>query len=339
MIVRNVPQVTVVVPVFNSAGTIAEVVERVNVALNEYQHNFVLVNDGSTDGSYEVCLRMAESDPRIGFISFFRNYGQLSAILAGLRAADGEIVIVMDDDLQNPPEEAPKLLAAIQQGYDFVFGKPIGRMQQSLGRRLGSYLNRKMSEVVFNKPKGLYASSYYAITQRLAQAIVRYDGPYPYISGFIFRTTSNGCNVAVEHHPRKRGESGYTLTKLIGLWLRGLTNFSVVPLRLSMLVGFTASLIGLVVLFYILLLKIYAWDQVSAGWTSTIGTVLLSSGVQLFSLGVLGEYVGRIFLLLNKQPQYTVREMFNCTEENHDRRHRGDRLRGTIPDRALGKPA
>ena len=235
-------------------------------------------------------------------------------LLAGLRAADGEIVIVMDDDLQNPPEEAHKLLSAIREGHDFVFGTPIGKMQQSLGRKLGSYLNRKMSEVLFGKAKGLYASSYYAITQQLARAIVKYDGPYPYISGLIFRTTSSGCNVPVEHHPRRHGQSGYTLAELIGLWMRGLTNFSVLPLRLSMLVGLTATVIGMTVLAYILLLKIFAWEQVSIGWTSTIGTILLSSGVQLFSLGMLGEYVGRIFLLLNKQPQYTIKEMFNCPD-------------------------
>lgn len=137
-------------------------------------------------------------------------------------------------------------------------------------------------------------------------------GPYPYISSFIFRTTSNGCNVPVLHHSRAHGRSGYTLRKLIGLWMRGLTNFSVVPLRLSMLIGFAATLVGLVVLGYILLYKLYARDQVTSGWTSTIGTLLLSSGVQLFSLGMLGEYVGRIFLLLNKEPQYAIKEMFNC---------------------------
>ncbi len=243
-----------------------------------------------------------------------------SAIFAGLRAADGETVIVMDDDLQNPPEEVHKLLARIREGYDFVFGTPLGKMEQPLGRRLGSYLNRRMSEVLFGKPKGLYASSYYAITQQLAREIVKYDGPYPYISGFIFRTTSNGCNVPVEHHPRSHGESGYTLRKLIGLWLRGCTNFSVVPLRMSMFVGFAATVIGMMVLFYLLVLKFFAWDEVSAGWTSMIGTVLLSSGVQLFSLGMLGEYVGRIFLLLNKEPQYTIKETFNFgCNENHRR--------------------
>jgi polyisoprenyl-phosphate glycosyltransferase len=309
------PQVTVVVAVYNSERTIAELVERMNVVLKDYDHNFVLVDDGSTDQSYPVCLRLAESDSRVRFISFFRNYGQLSAILAGLRAADGEIVIVMDDDLQNPPEEAHKLLAAMRQGYDFVFGTPIGKPRQPLARRLGSYLNRKMCELLFSKPNGLYASSYYAITQQLAQAIVTYDGPYPYISGFIFRTTSNGCNVPVLHHPRSHGKSGYTLPKLVGLWIRGLTNFSVVPLRLSMLVGFTATVFGVMVLCYILLLKLCAWEQVSAGWTSTMGTVLLSSGIQLFSLGVLGEYVGRIFLLLNKQPQYAIKETFNCHQQ------------------------
>ncbi len=324
------PHVSVVVPVYNSERTIAELVERMNLQLHDCEHNFVLVNDGSRDRSYQICRGLADSDPRVKFISFFRNYGQLSAIFAGLREADGEVIIVMDDDLQNPPEEVHKLLAAINQGYDFVFGAPIGTTRQPLGRRVGSYLNRKMSEYLFEKPKGLYASSYFAMTRQLAREIVKYDGPYPYISGFIFRTTSNGCNVPVEHRPRQHGESGYTFGKLIGLWLRGFTNFSVVPLRLSVFVGLTSTAMGIIVLIYILVHKILAWDVVATGWTSIIGTVLLSSGVQLFCLGMLGEYVGRIFLLLNRKPQYTIKEALNCsasrTARSNSARHTFENL-------------
>jgi len=306
------PHVSVVVPVYNSEKTIAELVERINAQLHDYKHNFVLVNDGSRDRSYQICRGLADADPRVKFISFFRNYGQLSAIFAGLREADGEVIIVMDDDLQNPPEEVHKLLAAMRQSYDFVFGAPIGKMKQPLGKRVGSYLNRKMSEYLFEKPKGLYASSYFAITRQLAREIVKYEGPYPYISGFIFGTTSNGCNVPVEHHPRPHGGSGYTLGKLIGLWLRGFTNFSVVPLRISVFVGLSSTVTGIIVLIYILMRKFLVWDEVTTGWTSIIGTVLLCSGVQLFCLGMVGEYVGRIFLLLNRKPQYTIKETLNC---------------------------
>jgi len=309
--VTRSPEISIVVPVYNSEKTVGELVRRMNEQLRDAAHEFILVDDGSRDQSYQVCRRLAETDPRVKLIAFFRNYGQLSAIMAGLRAASGAIIVVMDDDMQNPPEEVHKLIATIRNGYDFVFGTPAGKMQQSLGRRLGSYLNLKTSEYLFGKPKGMYASSYYAITRTLACEIVKYDGPYPYISGFIFRTTSNGCNVPVEHLPRASGRSGYTFSRLFGLWLRGFTNFSVVPLRLSMLLGLSTAAAGSLFLIYILVRKVLGWDQITAGWTSTIGTTLLCSGVQLLCLGMLGEYVGRIFLLLNKKPQYSIRETWN----------------------------
>jgi undecaprenyl-phosphate 4-deoxy-4-formamido-L-arabinose transferase len=310
------PSVTVVVPVYNSEKTIAELVARMDRQLAGCDHDFVLVNDGSYDRSYTICRALAESDPRVKFLSLFRNFGQLNAILAGLRIADGEIIVVLDDDLQNPPEEVHKLLAAIGEGYDFVFGIPAGPVEQTLARRVGSYLNHRMSELVFGKPRDLYVSSYYAITRALAREVIRYDGPYPYISGFIFRTTSHGCNVPVAHHARESGRSGYTARKLVGLWLRGFINFSVVPLRLAILVGLVAVTVGGGLCVLIVVHRLLAWDTIREDWTSITATVVFCCGVQLVFLGMLGEYVGRIYLLLNKKPQYTVREAFNCQGPN-----------------------
>jgi undecaprenyl-phosphate 4-deoxy-4-formamido-L-arabinose transferase len=319
--------VTVVVPVYNSEKTIGELVLRLNVQLRGYEHDFVLIDDGSYDRSYTICRELAENDPRIKFLRFFRNFGQLNAILAGLRAAEGDVVVVMDDDLQNPPEEVHKLLTAIEQGYDFVFGTPRGRMKQSLGRRLGSYFNHKMSEFLFQKPRGLYASSYYALTRQLAQEVVKYDGPYPYISGLIFRITANGCNVPVSHYPRETGRSNYTVRKLVGLWLRGFMNFSIVPLRIAALVGLAAAVTGGVFSIFIIIHKLLNWDSIKEGQTTIIAAVIFCSGVQLLCLGMLGEYVGRIYLLLNKKPQYTIREAFNCPTQ------------GTAGDHATPQPA
>jgi undecaprenyl-phosphate 4-deoxy-4-formamido-L-arabinose transferase len=308
----RLPSVTVVVPVYNSEKTIGALVTRMDGELRDYDHDFVLIDDGSFDGSYSICRTLAENDPRIKFLHFFRNFGQLNAILAGLRAARGDVIVVMDDDLQNPPEEVHKLLAPIGHGYDFVFGTPCGRMKQSPARRLGSYLNLKMSEFLFHKPRGLYASSYYALTAALAREVVKYEGPYPYISGLIFRTSSNGCSVPVEHRWRENGRSNYTLRKLVGLWLRGLMNFSIVPLRIAALVGLAAAVMGGVFCIFIILHKLMDWDSIKEGRTSIIGAIVFCSGVQLLCLGVLGEYIGRIYLLLNKKPQYTIKEAFNC---------------------------
>jgi undecaprenyl-phosphate 4-deoxy-4-formamido-L-arabinose transferase len=306
------PRVTVVVPVYNSEKTIAELVARMDEQLRGYEHDFVLVDDGSYDRSYAICRTLAEQDPRVRFLSFFRNFGQLNAILAGLRAAAGDVIVVMDDDLQNPPEDVHKLLEAIGQGNDFVFGVPQGQMSQPLGRRLGSFLNMKMSEVVFGKPRGLRVSSYYAITRAVAREVIRYEGPYPYISGFIFRTTSHGCNVTVEHRARASGRSNYTFRKLVGLWLRGFMNFSVVPLRLAGVVGLVTAVLGGLLCAFIVVHKLLAWDSIREGQTSIIAAIVFFSGVQLLCLGMLGEYVGRTYLLLNRKPQYSIREAWNC---------------------------
>jgi undecaprenyl-phosphate 4-deoxy-4-formamido-L-arabinose transferase len=310
------PDISVVIPVYNSENTIAEVVRKMSEELKgKYDFNFVLVNDGSSDGSYSICRGLAEKDKRVKFVSFFKNFGQLNAILAGMREADGKTVIVMDDDLQNPPSEVHKLIDAIHTGYDFVFGTPKGKMQQSLFRKLGSRFSAKMAEVVFEKPKGLYASSYYAMRKEVAREVVKYDGPYPYISGFIFMITHNGVNIPVEHHARKIGKSNYDMKKLIKLWLNGLTNFSILPLRIATYMGFASAGVGLISLVYIVLRKLLMPALIMPGWTSVSAMVLFFGGVQLLALGMLGEYVGRIFLLMNRNPQYTIREKFNCDEE------------------------
>ncbi len=328
---RSLPSVSVVVPVYNSEKTISELVTRMNDQLHGYEHEFVLVNDGSYDRSYAICRALAANDPRIKFLSFFRNFGQLNAILAGLRVADGDVLVVMDDDLQNPPEEVHKLLGAIHQGYDFVFGTPSKGMEQSLGRRLGSYLNHKMAEIVFGKPRDLRASSYYAITRAVAQEVVKYDGPYPYLSGLIFRTTPNGCNVPVEHQRRANGRSNYTFRKLVGLWLRGFMNFSIVPLRLTALVGLAAAVMGGIFGVLIIVHKLQAWDKIKEGQTSIIAAIVFCAGVQLLCLGMLGEYVGRIYLLLNKKPQYTIKEAFNAPQCGSKSDHRGRHEPGAAP--------
>jgi glycosyltransferase involved in cell wall biosynthesis len=305
--------ISVVVPVYNSEKTIGQLVTELQKELEgKYSYNIVLVNDGSNDSSPQICRGFAERDHHVRFISFYKNFGQLSAILAGLREADGEIIVVMDDDLQNPPAEIHKLIDAVRQGYDFVFGASTSRPQQSYWRNVVSYLNAKMNEVVFQKPKGLRVSSYYAIRQGVAREVTKYDGPFPYISGFIFRTTTNGCNIPLQHNARQHGRSGYGLFKLLRLSLNGLTNFSILPLRLSVWVGFASSTVGILFSLYLVARRLMLPQEITPGWTSVVGIVLIFSGLQLLAIGVLGEYLGRIFLFTNKTPQYAIREKFNC---------------------------
>ena len=312
---ESVVDLSVVVPVYNSEKTVGQLVAELQRELEgKYRYNIVLVNDGGKDSSPQICRKLAEEDHRVRFISFYRNFGQLSAILAGLREADGEIIVVMDDDLQNPPAEIHKLIDAIHQGYDFVFGASTSRPRHSYWRNVASHLNAKMNELVFQKPKGLRVSSYYAIRQGVAREVTRYDGPFPYISGFIFRTTRNGCNIPVQHNARQYGRSGYGLFKLLCLSLNGMTNFSILPLRLSTWVGFASSALGMLFSLYLIARRLMLPQEITPGWTSVVGLVLMFSGLQLLAIGVLGEYLGRIFLFTNKTPQYAIRETLNCQQ-------------------------
>ncbi len=310
---ESVVDISIVVPVYNSEKTIGRLVEQMEAELEgKYRFNFVLVNDGSRDGSYEVCKSMALRNPRVRFLSLFKNFGQLNAVLAGFREADGNVVILMDDDLQNPPREVHKLLEGIRRGYDFVYGAPLDRPSQTLFRRSVSHLSSRSYEILFHKPKGLYASSYVAVRQDVIREIVKYDGPYPYIMGLMLRITTNGCNVPVEHCPRQQGKSGYNFRKLFMLWLRGVTNFSILPLRVSTMAGIFMAIVSFVFLAYLVVHKLLYPEHVLTGWSSTMALIGLMGGLQLMVLGIMGEYVGRSFLTLNRTPQAVVREKYNC---------------------------
>jgi len=315
---------SIVVPVYNSEATIGTLVKEMSEEFEgKYEYDFVLINDGSQDRSYEVCKKMALENRRVKFISLSKNFGQINAIMAGFHEANGRIIIVMDDDLQNPPKEAYKLLKKINEGYDFVYGKPKIHMKQTWFRKVASYLSTKMAEIVFAKPKGLYPSSYYAITQDVVKEIIKYTGPFPYMTGLVVRVTRNGCNVPVEHHSRRYGKSGYSPGKLFLHLLNGLTNFSVLPLRISSVAGAVVAIIGFIYLAVIVAQRLLNPEIYTLGWTSVIGLIMLFSGIQLLALGIIGEYVGRIFLVVNKTPQFSIRETFNCTKIS---RGKGDRV-------------
>ncbi len=302
---------SVIIPVYNSEATLAELVEKLCGEFSgKYDYEIILVNDGSKDQSYEVCKKIAAGKKFVKFLSLFRNYGQINALMAGLNEAEGKISLIMDDDLQNLPKDTHKLIAKINEGFDFVFGIP-KKPKQSFFRIFGSRLTYWMAEIMLGKPKNLYPSSYLALTHGLAREIIKYGGPYPYLSGLIFRVSKNGTNVIVDQDPRKYGVSQYSLTKLLCLWLNGFTNFSVLPLRISSLFGLIVALIGFLVLIYLLIQKVF-FTTFLGGWVSIIGAILLFSGIQLLALGIAGEYVGRIFMLLNKSPQFSIKERYNC---------------------------
>jgi glycosyltransferase involved in cell wall biosynthesis len=306
-----VATVSIVIPVFRGERTVRPLVESLLHGLAaHWRLEIVLVNDGSPDDSAAVCRELARRSPVIKFVNLSRNFGEHNAVMAGLNHATGDYVVLMDDDFQNPPGEVPKLLAEIEKGYDVVFARYAVKRHHPL-RNFGSRFNDWAALALLDKPRGLYLSSFKVLSRFVVDELVKYDGPYPYIDGLVLRLTRNYSQVLVQHDPRREGRSGYTFRKLVSLYLNMFTNFSILPLRLASYAGLVTSLVGLLgaVAFVVERLRN---PGVPAGWASVIVSLFIIGGIQLFALGMIGEYLGRLFLKDGGRPQFVVRERINC---------------------------
>lgn len=308
--------ISVVIPVYNSEKTIGQVVNKlISLYSQEYRFEIILVDDYSKDNSNKVCKNLAIKNNNIKLISLCKNYGQHSAIMAGLTFCKGEYVVLMDDDMQNPPEEVSKLIHKIEKGYDVVCGAR-QEYRQNAFRKFGSSLNNQMFNIMLDKDKGLIMSNFLVMRKYIVKELIKYDGPYPYIQGLILRTTRNVTHVLVEHQKREVGKSNYNLLKLLRLWTNGLTNFSIKPLRISTFLGTFFALVGFIVSLVLFIRKIVN-PSIQLGWTSLMVTIVFLSGVQLISIGMLGEYIGRLFMFQNKSPQFVIKEVVNLkTDED-----------------------
>lgn len=308
------PHLTVIIPVFNSERTIGPLVELLFEALGGVELEVVLVNDGSRDGSEEVCTSLARRFGRVRFVSLRRNFGEFNAVLCGLNYAKGRFAAIIDDDFQNPPGEILKLLHAAESGgYDVVYSF-YAEKKHGFFRNVGSWLVNALTTWLLAKPRDLYLSSFKLIRREVVDEIVRYRGPYPYIDGLIFRVTRNVGRVEVVHQERRDGRSNYTLRKLISLFLNVLFGYSLRPLRLLSAAGLVLTLVGL----GLFLVEIVAMSVSDSGVTRALvmSTVLLVGGLNLTGLGLLGEYVGKLFMLESGLPAYVVKtEMLNEESE------------------------
>jgi len=299
---------SIVIPVYNGAKSIGELVGALEGLSIEGGHEIVLVVDGSLDDSLEICAALVEDAcVPITLLELARNYGEHNAVMSGLRHASGAHVITMDDDLQNPPEEVDRLLSFAQRSGHEVVYTCYDDKQHAAWRNLGSRFANRVADFVLDKPKGLYLSSFRCMSAFVVREIIRYEGPFPYIDGLILQVTHNIGSLKVHHLPRAVGRSNYTVRRLTRLWMSMFVNFSVMPLRISTLAGFVLSGIGATG--GALVIGEALLYSPPAGWASLMAAVLLLSGVQLVILGIVGEYLGRLYLTANKKPQAVVKEV------------------------------
>ena len=302
--------VSFVIPCYRSEKTVAGVTEEIRAAmaaLDAYDYEIVLVNDCSPDGTYPVIRALAEGDARITAVDLAKNFGQHAALMCGLRHTRGDYVVCLDDDGQTPADEVGKLLAKLEEGYDVVYAS-YEHKQHAFWRNWGTKLNNRVTEIMLGKPKELSIPSYLAARRFIIDEMLSYTHCYPYVDGLILRTTRNICNVPVNHRAREEGESGYTLVKLISLWMNGFTSFSVKPLRLASYFGALTALAGFIYAI-VIIVKHFVDPAIPVGWSSMMALQLVLGGIILLVLGLAGEYIGRIYMCINASPQYVERQV------------------------------
>lgn len=308
---------SVVIPCYKSDQTIEHVVNQTReemVRLGRGNVEFVLVNDCSPDGGKTIARlkEMAEVQKDVKVINLAKNSGQHNALMAALRHAKGDVIIGMDDDGQTHPSQLGKLFEVLEQGYDLVYGYYPDK-KHNWFRNLGSRFNDLTVNAMIKKPKDVRTSSYFVVRKFVRDYAVQYTGPYTYLLGLFMRCTQNIASVPVKHFEREVGESNYTLKALIGLW-SDIIGFSVIPLRIATIAGFLFSGVGIIAAVVVFIMKMVRPDM-SMGWPSLMCAISFFFGLNFMFLGMIGEYLGRLFLSMNREPQYVIKEMYNIEEK------------------------
>ena len=305
------PNLSIVIPVYNGSKTIEDLVKRLLAIEIPGGKEIVLVNDGSQDNSAEICQSIvANTNEEITFLDLTRNFGEHNAVLTGMRQTLGHWVITMDDDFQNAPEDVPELFNFAEKNDLDVAYTHFPNKQHTIFRNLGSRFANFTANLLLNKPKGLYLSSFRCVRRIIVDNISSYTGPYPYIDGLIFQITDRVGSLEVRHQQRSHGRSNYTFSQLIKLWLNIFLNFSTLPLRVSLWFGIFLALLSIIGIAYVFM-DYYYLGRIAPGWASLMSVLLAFAGIQFIFVGILGEYLGRLYLTSSNQPQSIVRSLTN----------------------------
>lgn len=308
-----------VIPCYRSEFTVEGVLDEIRIVMGkrpELTYEIICVNDRSPDDVLTVLHRRAEADPRVKVIDLAKNMGKHAAMMAGYSQVTGDVIINLDDDGQCPLDHLWELVAPLEADYDIVFAH-YPQKKESAFKRFGSAVNTLMAQWIIGKPKSLYISNFSAMKSFVCQEMLRYQNAYPYVDGLFLRTTSSIANVPMEERERVSGTTGYTFWKSLKLWVNGFTAFSVKPLRLATVLGFALAAFGFVYGVYVVLRRMLM-PEVLSGYSSLMAVLLFVGGVIMILLGIIGEYVGRIYISLNNSPQYVIRGTVNCGEKKQE---------------------
>jgi undecaprenyl-phosphate 4-deoxy-4-formamido-L-arabinose transferase len=309
------PALSIVIPVYRSAVILPALIERLAGVLPKRYSSYevILVDDASPDDTWQSIETLCQSYAWVKGVGLRTNAGQHGAIVAGLNHASGDVIVTMDDDLQHSPEDIPFLVDKIQEGHDVCYATFNSRHHERW-KIWGSRFNNFVANILLKKPRDLYLSSFKAFHREIRNEIIKYQGPFPYVDGLILSVTRHIVSIEVEHHPRLEGKSNYSFVKLVRLWTHMATNFSILPLRVASYLGIAFSIAGFVLAIVLVVARLSS-AEIPVGWTSLAVAILVIGGIQLLALGAIGEYLGRAFLVLNRQPQFVVRRKRNFPME------------------------
>lgn len=314
---------SIVIPCYKSSKTIRKVVEMTMQEMDRLgrrEYEFVLVDDCSPDDGETMAALMGlvRDYACVKVVELAKNAGQHNAVMAGLNEGSGDVFIAMDDDMQTHPSQLGALLSEFDRGFDIVYGY-YEHKEHSKFRNFGSYVNYMTVRILLKKPKDLKTSSFWVIRKFVRDYAVEYKSAYTHLQGLFLRTTRNISSVPIQHFKREVGTSNYTFKKLIKLW-SNILGFSIVPLQMATYTGFFFSVIGILAALGVIILK-FVRPATYIGWPSMMATICFFSGLNLMFMGIIGEYVGRIFLGMSKNPQYVVRKV-HCKEDEYPENER-----------------
>lgn len=314
--------ISFVIPCYRSTATLPGVIKEIQDTMEKmekYTYEVILINDCSPDDTFETIKDLCEKNENVLGINLAKNFGQHSALMAGFHYVKGDIIVCLDDDGQTPADEVDKLLDKIEEGADVVYAKYATKHHSGF-RNWGSHVNELMTRVMLGKPKELFLSSYFAARRFVVDEMLNYQGAYPYVLGLVLRTTKNIVNVEVNHRDRQAGTSGYTLKKLLGLWFNGFTAFSVKPLRVATMTGAICAFAGFAYGIYTIIKKIFIQPpDLVVGFSALMSVLVFMGGMLMLMLGLVGEYIGRMYISMNNSPQYVIREIVGeDTEKKHE---------------------